>query len=833
MTQPKVSQKPTNPVSIVMPPKDTDPEPIPPRLRGLAPSKLLGVLEGATEKAPSIPGWRILGIAGHGGFGTVWKAVREPDGEMAAVKLARPDDPDTLERIDAEATVLASLDHPDIVRLLDSGPLDDGEGGMFLAMEFIDGVELSQMIPAEGLEPDRAFAWFLRIAGAVSQAHDAGILHRDLKPGNILVDQSGGIHVADFGLALPVHQRVHQLSLTRADMVAGTAEYLPPEAYHRGYRPTVAADVFALGVILHEMLRGAPPRGAWPPVSTIRRVDVRIDEIIRRALDPDPARRWPDVKAMMNAVELVRKSPPRFDGTPLVTRGVRAMDAIWTLLGIGALVCGIIGVDHFNQSGGDPSRAFLSVHGRLLGGFTALFVTLMLLLPVSLWEICRLWRFRGVPLREALPMPFGLRPGFNRPAAVLAAAGQILFLVLPACACVVLVFETCREWLHAGDPPWMQGLVATQWDDASRVIDPWQPGEPGKRYWLMENFGPPGHPFAGTVSRIEFFPLVTPLIMTLSGIVTIAAFAGAIFFALRSWWVRRRVMAVALAIVAPLAFPILRSVAAHDVRAASPPRANLGRFMTPLLPLRRSLLGLAPRCPEDEALRAAAHLYAEQVDYRDQGKLTRMEILRTLGSRFAPGTDSLDLGTTTDWNPEHHTFLSRSEAIAFTCHADGIVADVVSLEFECVEGGGGFPLILREKWNKEPLYHADPILTDAEAAEQWSAGFRDMVRSGTSPAHESWRSLFHDRQIRLAGDASMTLAERSWKQISSILDQLVRTPPRFLDAPVEIRGPQPGGRTRIAIPVYTNQPRSRRWWVADLIHADGQWRAVNLFIESR
>jgi hypothetical protein len=537
---------------------NSDPsDPARPRLRGLAPAKVLGVLEGATASAPAVPGWKITGVAGNGGFGTVWKAARESDGSLAAIKIARPDDPETLERIEAEASVLASLDHPDIVRLLDTGPMDDSEGGLFLAMEFIDGVELSQLIPPQGIDPDQAFRWFLRIAAAVAHAHVAGVLHRDLKPGNILVDAAGGIHVADFGLALPIHRRVHQLSLTRAGMIAGTAEYLPPEAYHRGYRPAVSADIFALGVILYEMLRGSPPRGAWSPVSFVRHVDVRIDEIIRRALDPEPSRRFPDVRSMMQELERVLASPPRYHGAPLVSRSVRTTDLFWTLLGIAALGITIAGIDHYNRTGGDLGRRFLGVQGRLSGGLHALFLGLTLLLPVSLWQILRLWRFRGVPMREALPAPFGIALSFSRSAALISGAAQGIVFAVPVAFCFILFLDTCGSWLRPGDPPWAHGLSVVSWGSDGTVLSPWRPGESGSRYWLIESFGPPGNPLCQVVARNEFFPLLVPLGMVLFATVACLAATTTVVMATLGWWRRKR-RAAALCIAAlAVAFAVL------------------------------------------------------------------------------------------------------------------------------------------------------------------------------------------------------------------------------------------------------------------------------------
>lgn len=307
------------------------------RLRGLDPERVLGVLnDDLRESPPQIPGWHVSGAAGEGGSGIVWRAARLTDGMLAAVKIATPDDLETVERIEREAGFLRDLRHPHIVELLETGPLRHGvdEGGLFMAMEFIDGPALVHEIPEHGLPPAQALRWFSEIASAVCHAHDAGILHRDLKPANVLVAPGGHLKVADFGLARPVHRRVHMLSLTRAGLVAGTAEYLPPEAYRRDYRPHPSADIFALGVMLHEMLTGTPPRGAWQPASTREGVDVRIDAVIRRAMDPDPRQRWPDARTMVAELDAVTASPPRFAGTPLVTFPVQVADCLWTIIGL-------------------------------------------------------------------------------------------------------------------------------------------------------------------------------------------------------------------------------------------------------------------------------------------------------------------------------------------------------------------------------------------------------------------------------------------------------------------------------------------------------------------
>ena len=213
-------------------------------LRGLDPAALLGVLGSERPPHPIATGWEIESILGEGGLGIVWRARRTSDGTIAAVKVPRVSEVEHLERLEHEAATLRSITHPHIVRLLESGPLDDG--GMFLAMEFIDGPALSHALPLTGFDPARAHELFHQIAAATAHAHAQGVIHRDLKPANILLAPDGTAHVADFGLGCPVHERVRHLSLTQTGLIAGTAEYLPPEAYRTSYPPGVKGDIYAL-----------------------------------------------------------------------------------------------------------------------------------------------------------------------------------------------------------------------------------------------------------------------------------------------------------------------------------------------------------------------------------------------------------------------------------------------------------------------------------------------------------------------------------------------------------------------------------------------------------
>ena len=147
-------------------------------LRGLDPSAMPGIFGDGKRPRPIIPGWEIESILGEGGLGIVWRARRISDGVLAAIKVPRLSAIEHLERLEHEAATPRALTHPYIVRLLESGPLDDG--GLFLAMEYIDGPAL----PAAGFDPARAFELFKQIAAAVTHAHGQGLRRKARNNGN-------------------------------------------------------------------------------------------------------------------------------------------------------------------------------------------------------------------------------------------------------------------------------------------------------------------------------------------------------------------------------------------------------------------------------------------------------------------------------------------------------------------------------------------------------------------------------------------------------------------------------------------------------------------------
>lgn len=246
-------------------------------------------LEALQQRFPQL---EILELLGRGGMGAVYKARQKNLDRFVALKIILPgvaSDAAFSDRFAREARMLAKLNHPNIVAVYDFGELD---GLHFLLMEYVDGVNLRQTLRAGSLAPREALAITPHLCDALQFAHDQGIIHRDIKPENILLDRLGRVKIADFGLAKLIARDAGELTLTGTQQVLGTPRYMAPEQMDAPATVDHRADIFALGVMLYEMLTGEPPMGKFPPPSERVRVDVRIDQVVLRALEREPARRY-------------------------------------------------------------------------------------------------------------------------------------------------------------------------------------------------------------------------------------------------------------------------------------------------------------------------------------------------------------------------------------------------------------------------------------------------------------------------------------------------------------------------------------------------------------
>jgi eukaryotic-like serine/threonine-protein kinase len=251
-----------------------------------------------------------------GGVGQVWQATDLLLERPVAVKVLRPeyaDHPETLERFRKEARNAGALSNSHVAQVYDYGP-SGPNGSPYLVMEFVDGPSLADLLAVDPIEPARALDVIAQAADGLAAAHKAGVIHRDIKPGNILISSEGQVKVTDFGIA----HAAGQAPVTSPGLVMGTTQYMAPERI-AGNPGTAASDLYALGIVLHECLTGVPPHDGTaadvmaahlylplPPLPAD--VPAELDVLVDRLTTKNPTRRISDARELADLAARLRDS---------------------------------------------------------------------------------------------------------------------------------------------------------------------------------------------------------------------------------------------------------------------------------------------------------------------------------------------------------------------------------------------------------------------------------------------------------------------------------------------------------------------------------------------
>ncbi len=260
------------------------------------------------EVARLFPQLEILAFIGKGGMGAVYKARQPALDRIVALKILPPQNgsgPGFAERFNREARALAKLSHPNIVAIHEFGQVNNLP---FFIMEFVDGLNLRQLERSGRLASGEALKIIPQICEALQFAHDEGIVHRDIKPENILLDKKGRVKIADFGIAKIMGQEP-DVAITETRHAMGTPHYMAPEQVEKPQTVDHRADIFSLGVVFYEMLTGELPLGKFAPPSRKVQVDVRLDEVVLRALEKEPEHRYQHASHVKTAVDTIVATP--------------------------------------------------------------------------------------------------------------------------------------------------------------------------------------------------------------------------------------------------------------------------------------------------------------------------------------------------------------------------------------------------------------------------------------------------------------------------------------------------------------------------------------------
>ena len=255
------------------------------------------------QLAPHFPGYDIEILIATGGMGAVYRAIQKSLDRKVAIKILPHEfsnDAAFCAGFEAEAKAMARLNHPNLIGVYDFGDVD---GMLFIIMEYVPGQSLFHSSNATAIDPAEAIRLVTGICHGLAHAHENGILHRDIKPSNILLDLNGQPKIGDFGLARPIETKIQE-----GEEIFGTPHYTAPEVVNSPQAVDYRADIFSVGVLLHELLTGKLPADDRRPASAISHCDPRFDVIIRRATHQQPEARYSSASEIASELQVIAAS---------------------------------------------------------------------------------------------------------------------------------------------------------------------------------------------------------------------------------------------------------------------------------------------------------------------------------------------------------------------------------------------------------------------------------------------------------------------------------------------------------------------------------------------
>lgn len=263
--------------------------------------------------APVFPDLKLRRFLGRGGMGCVYEGEQQPLGRRVAVKVlpmeGRTDRVEIEERFLREGRALARLDHPHVVKIYQFG---EREGWLYLVMEYLDGEDLARRMTAQGRLPWReAAALAEQLCAGLAAAHALDVVHRDIKPGNLLLTAGGQLKIADFGLAKLTRDETSSWTLTKVNTSMGTPYYMAPEQRRGSTAVDARSDIYSAGVVLYEMLTGELPMGSYAPASSVCGAPAALDAVMAKAMAVQPEARWQTAEEMGAALRAALQPVPR------------------------------------------------------------------------------------------------------------------------------------------------------------------------------------------------------------------------------------------------------------------------------------------------------------------------------------------------------------------------------------------------------------------------------------------------------------------------------------------------------------------------------------------